>query len=255
MTLSYLAFHLIFTIPPTLLMLATVPRPLGGVGGRRGRVAIPLLCLIAFLYTTPWDNYLVANEVWWYGPDRVLLTIGYVPIEEYAFFILQPILTGLFLYHYLARTTERRPRISAARWIGGGIWTVISAVGWWMILSGNDSFLYMGLIVGWAGPIIAFKWFYDGPQLWQYRRTMAWTIGIPTVYLWIADAIAINNGIWTISPDYTIGIELVGLPIEEATFFLVTNIMVVQGILLFLDDAPELLASNPEPSTQKSPAG
>lgn len=253
MTLSYLAFHLIFTVPPILLMAATLPRPLGEVGGVRGAIAIPLLCVIAFSYTTPWDNYLVANEIWWYGEERVLATIGYVPVEEYAFFILQPILTGLFLYHYLARTTETNVRTEFPRWIGGGFWLAVSVLGWWMIASGIDSFLYMGLIIGWGPPILAFLWFYDGPQLWQHRRTMLIATGIPTVYLWIADAIAIHNGIWTISEQHTVGVEPFGLPVEEATFFLVTNLMVVKGILLFLDSAPALF-SDKVVSSQRTPA-
>jgi lycopene cyclase domain len=71
-------------------------------------LAIPIVCLIAFTYTTPWDNYLVAQEVWWYGANRVVGTIGYVPVEEYMFFVLQPILTGLFLYQYLYRVSQPR---------------------------------------------------------------------------------------------------------------------------------------------------
>jgi len=52
---------------------------------------------LSVLYTTPWDNYLVATRVWYYDPALVLnAIIGYVPIEEYTFFILQTILTGLF---------------------------------------------------------------------------------------------------------------------------------------------------------------
>jgi len=37
---------------------------------------------------------------------RVVGTIGYVPVEEYLFFLLQPILTGLWLYWLLPRTSE-----------------------------------------------------------------------------------------------------------------------------------------------------
>jgi lycopene beta-cyclase len=32
---------------------------------------IALLCVVAFVYTTPWDNYLVATNVWWYNPALV----------------------------------------------------------------------------------------------------------------------------------------------------------------------------------------
>ena len=27
--------------------------------------------ILALVYTTPWDNYLVANRVWWYEPALV----------------------------------------------------------------------------------------------------------------------------------------------------------------------------------------
>jgi lycopene cyclase domain-containing protein len=54
--------------------------------------------VIAVVYTTPWDNYLVATGVWWYDPQLVTgLVLGWVPIEEYTFFIVQPILAGLWL--------------------------------------------------------------------------------------------------------------------------------------------------------------
>jgi hypothetical protein len=52
--------------------------------------------------------------------------------------------------------------------------------------------------------------------------------------LWIADRIAIGNGIWHIAESYTTGLNLFGLPFEEATFFLVTNVLITQGVLLFL---------------------
>jgi len=42
----------------------------------------------------------------YYGMGRVVGTIGYVPVEEYLFFLLQPILTGLWLYWLLPRTSE-----------------------------------------------------------------------------------------------------------------------------------------------------
>lgn len=54
--------------------------------------------MIALIYTTPWDNYLVASGVWFYDPARVWnIILGWVPLEEYIFFILQTILTGLIV--------------------------------------------------------------------------------------------------------------------------------------------------------------
>jgi lycopene beta-cyclase len=57
----------------------------------------------------------VWRGVWGYGADRVIGTIGYVPVEEYLFFILQPLLTGLWLYLVLtgARGPTPVPRLPA----------------------------------------------------------------------------------------------------------------------------------------------
>jgi hypothetical protein len=58
-------------------------------------------------------------------------------------------------------------------------------------------------------------------------------VGLPTLYLWFADFYAITQeGIWWISKEYTLGLSLAGLPLEEMLFFLFTNLAVVQGLLL-----------------------
>ena len=48
----------------------------------------------------------------------------------------------------------------------------------------------------------------------------------------MADRIAIGLGIWYIAEPTKTGFEPLGLPIEEAIFFLITNVLVVQGLLL-----------------------
>lgn len=54
--------------------------------------------VIALVYTTPWDNYLVATGVWHYDPARVWnIILGWVPLEEYMFFVLQTLFTGLIV--------------------------------------------------------------------------------------------------------------------------------------------------------------
>lgn len=51
--------------------------------------------LLALVYTAPWDNLLVINGVWSYGPHQVLgVILGHVPLEEYGFYVLQVIMTG-----------------------------------------------------------------------------------------------------------------------------------------------------------------
>ena len=62
------------------------------------------LILVAVTYTTPWDNYLVATGVWWYDENLVTgVTFGYVPIKEYTFFVVQTVLTGMWMIWLLQR--------------------------------------------------------------------------------------------------------------------------------------------------------
>jgi lycopene cyclase domain-containing protein len=101
--------------------------------------------------------------------------------------------------------------------------------------------VYLGLILAWACPLLAGMWLYDGETLSAHRTTLIYTVAVPTLYLWGADAIAISSGIWTISGDLTVGLSVLGLPLEEATFFLMTNMLVVKGILLLLHGSHDAL--------------
>lgn len=242
--MSYLTFHLLFLAPPIALMLLAHRRPQQLADDIRVDLAIPLICVIAFTYTTPWDNYLVAKEVWWYGPGRVLGTIGYVPVEEYLFFVLQPLLTGLFLYQYLDRFAGAPKDASAsAPWIGAGGFLALTGLGAVFLMDGRPKTLYLGLILAWAPPILAGMWLYDGETLWALRTTVLNATALPTLYLWAADAIAIHSQVWTISPKHMVGFSAFGLPLEEAAFFLFTNLLVVQGVLLLLYGSHDAVTS------------
>lgn len=232
--MSYFVFHLLFVLPPILFLAWIQPQPLAGVGGRRAWLGLPLIAIVAFIYTTPWDNYLVWRKVWGYGSDRVLGTIGYVPIEEYLFFILQCILTGLWLYWLLARHKEpiQENASLSLRVLLLVVGVSLSIAGFLMLRS--PSTVYLGLILAWSAPVLTLQWVIGAAKLQAMHRIWLIATVVPTLYLWIIDRIAIGNGIWQISEMYTTGIKLFGLPIEEATFFLVTNLLVVQGLLLLL---------------------
>src|SRR3990172_8316181 len=108
--MTYFGFLLRFLFTPILVFLAITLWDNRNnqqiVGFRNGRAvwsAIGIHVLLAVLYTTPWDNYLVATGVWYYNPELVTgVVIGYVPIEEYTFFVVETILAGLWWW-FLAR--------------------------------------------------------------------------------------------------------------------------------------------------------
>ncbi len=91
--MSYSLFLIIFVCIPLAILIYQVREHIT----RRIALVLASLFLAALIYTTPWDNYLVATRVWYYDPRLVLnIIFGYVPLEEYLFFILQTLLAGLF---------------------------------------------------------------------------------------------------------------------------------------------------------------
>jgi lycopene cyclase domain-containing protein len=224
--MSYLQFHLVFILPVlVLLVLAVVRRrpPAQRYG------AYFLMPVIALLYTTPWDNYLVWRQVWGYPQDRVLFRLGYVPVEEYLFFVLQPLVTGAFALLTVGEPPKGGPGI--ARVLGAGIWLLVAALGVLLVaLSGH--WLYLGLILGYFAPVFVLQWAYGGDLLWAWRRALLLCVLMPSGYLWLADLYALQEGIWWIAPQWTTGVKLLWLPLEEMLFFVCTNIAIVQGLLL-----------------------
>jgi putative membrane protein len=249
--MTYLAFLLVFVVPPLALLIVLNRR-----AHAQGRLlsaplrswpawsAVVLHILIAFVYTSPWDNYLVYSDVWGYSPGAVIGVIGWVPIEEYSFFVLQAALTGAWLlwlgrWRWLVPDRPLRPRRGINRW-----GTLIVGVSWLsalvlVVLSHVDerfkSLSYLSLILAWALPPIGLQVWYGADILWHYRRLVFTALLVATLYLSLADTIALAIGTWEIRQYTKTGIYVwPHLPIEEFSFFLVTNLLLVFGITLVL---------------------
>lgn len=233
--MTYFGVLAVFLIPP-LVILAGLALSRGDL--RRDEVlAVLAHVLIAVIYTTPWDNYLVATGVWWYDPNLVSgLTIGWVPIEEYTFFVLQTLLTGFWLLRMAKTQPDRKFAGSESTASFRLVLSLITGVVWLIstitLLAGPPPFTYLTLILSWALVPVLIQFAVGGDVLfWNWRR-LALGVLPPTLYLWLADAIAIQSGTWTISPQQTTGVLLMNLPLEEMVFFFMTNLLVVNGMIL-----------------------
>lgn len=97
-----------------------------------------------------------------------------------------------------------------------------------------ERFTYLALLIGWAAPVIALHWIVGAPELRARLKVLAIAVLVPTVYLSLADAVAIGSGVWAISEELTVGWRAGSLVFEEALFFFLTNVLVAQSIILFL---------------------
>lgn len=205
--------------------------------GRRFWLYLGLHVLLAVIYTTPWDNYLVASGVWYYNPRLISgILLGYVPLEEYIFFVLETLLVGLW-WGFFARR-QNLPGFKPApvfRLVMSGLLGVLWIFFTLLFFLGPPQYTYLSIIAFWAFPAIAPQFIFGADILWHYRRLLLLTILPMFTYLSIVDSFAIADTTWTIAPHQSLGVLLGGiLPLEEAFFFAVTVILVSFGMTLSL---------------------
>jgi lycopene cyclase domain-containing protein len=147
-------------------------------------------------------------------------------------------MTGLWLIWLARRVTPPEGefgQLPGLRWKA----TLLIAVFWLLsaavLIANWQPGTYLALILVWALPPIMLQTAFGADILWGYRRLITAGLTVPTLYLSLADSIAIRSGIWTINPAQTIGLDLPGsLPLEEFIFFLATNILISFGTTLIL---------------------
>ena len=258
--MTYFGFLLRFLFIPILIFLIiTLWDDRNGKqlqGFRNGNAvwtAIGIHVLLAVVYTTPWDNYLVATKVWYYNPQLVTgIVIGYVPIEEYTFFVVETIFAGLWWW-FLARRFDSPALARGASvattplseekfvsnkkiiQISSGVLIFIWTISAYLLFFGNIKWTYLSIISFWALPAILPQLLFGADILWHHRKLVFWAIMVPGMYLSLMDIVALQDTTWSISPSQTTGVLFFGiLPLEEVVFFFITNVLITFGMTLLL---------------------
>jgi len=236
---TYLALLLVCLLPPVGLLawLAGTRNSRPQAGERHQLVALIVLVALAVLATLPWDAALIARGTWSYPRARPVGWVAGVPVEELLFMVLQPLLAGLWLRTRRAEQPAPRPlgRSGCARAAGAAGWLLVAGLG--VLLARSASGSYLGLLLAWSGPLLALQWAAGGDTLWAQRRLLVLAAVPPTLYLWAVDGLGLHLRLWQLSGTRTTGLHLLGLPLEEALFFLLTTLLVVGGLLLGTDQA------------------
>ncbi|MEW6286847.1 MAG: lycopene cyclase domain-containing protein [Chloroflexota bacterium] len=245
--MTYFGFLLRFLVLPILVLLGIhylLPRADGERAGVRVNpravwTAIAVHVFLAVAYTTPWDNYLVATGVWYYNPSLVTgIVLGYVPIEEYTFFVLETILSGLWWWFLARRISppmqEFKPNkllVYLSACVLVLLWLLFTA----LFFFGDMKWTYLSITLFWALPAILPQLLFGADILWHRRKLVFWSILVPGTYLSLMDILALKETTWSISPSQTTGILFFGiLPLEEVVFFFITNVLIIFGMTLLL---------------------
>lgn len=245
--MTYFGFLLRFLMLPILALLFMILRdeqrrpPLEHFQNwRRVWAIIALHIALALIYTTPWDNYLVVNGVWTYNPALVSgILLGYVPLEEYLFFVLETFLAGLWWW-FLARRLPEPPTFkpsSLGRRVAFALLFLAWTVSAYLLFFGHLRWTYLSIILFWALPAIFPQFLIGADILWHYRRLVGFGILVPGAYLSLIDIIALRATTWSISKVHTTGVLFFGiLPLEEVVFFFITNVLIIFGMTLMLSN-------------------
>jgi lycopene cyclase domain-containing protein len=246
--MTYFGFLLRFLIIPILLLLFVnwreKERPSRGFNKGKIWPGILIHFVLAVVYTTPWDNYLVATGVWYYDPSLVTgIVFGYVPLEEYTFFVLETLMIGLWWWTLARRKVfipdkPFTPNKSLRVWTLG-LLAVLWAVSLFVLLSGWKPGTYLAITLTWALPAIASQLAFGADILWHYRRLLGTVILTGAGYLSAMDALAIGAGTWMIDPSQSTRVFIGVLPIEEAVFFVITVVLISFGMTLLLADVSQ----------------
>lgn len=232
--MSYLDVLILFILP---VLAASVRWWLAAGDDRERRrfgwEAIVAIVVVANLWTTPWDNLMVIEQVWTYDPGVVMGTIWHIPLEEQLFFSLQTLLTGAFALFLSRKHVASSPRDNPHVRVFALLVLAVAMTTAACLIEQRQAF-YLTTMVVWFGLPLGIQFFYGADIIWRHRRVSIPAILIPTVYLCALDRMAMGAGVWNIEDATSVGLEVFGLPIEEAIFFTLTNVLVVQGVLLYV---------------------
>ena len=237
--MTYLRFHFLFNAPVLLLLVLL---NLFGAWTLGEAKAFGLVLLAVMIFTTPWDNLAAKWGIWGFPREKYSLKIGYLPVEEYAFFILQSVnvmLAVRALFHFFPGfQTSQETVVGMGTLICLGLsvipWAMITVQFLWLRKRFGSRVNY-ALHLSWFLPVIYLQWIL-GPFLFlDHVAMLAMITAVFGIYYTLADIIAVRGGTWFFDEKQITGHKLGGiLPWEEIAFFFLTSLLVAQSYLLLL---------------------
>jgi lycopene cyclase domain-containing protein len=225
---------------PLLLLLAALTGPYAWLPEEFAAAGIVLLAVMVF--TTPWDNLAAKWGIWGFPREKYSFRIGYLPVEEYAFFIFQSVnvmLAMRALFHFvpnwasgqgvlIGKETLYCLAASVLPWIF--IWFQLR----WLRRRGGPCVNY-AIHLAWFLPVIYGQWVLAPFLFLSHAGLLATVTFAFGIYYTLADIVAVRGGTWHFDEKQITGVKLAGLlPWEEIAFFFLTSLLVAQSYLLLL---------------------
>jgi lycopene cyclase domain-containing protein len=205
-------------------------------------LALGLVLLAVMIFTTPWDNLAAKWGIWGFPREKYSLQIGYLPVEEYAFFLLQSmgvILAVRALFRFFPDwLTGQETSIGLGTLIclGASVipWTIVALQLRWLRRKAGPRVNY-AIHLAWFLPVIYIQWIIAPFLFLGHAGLLALVTAAFGGYYTLADLAAVRAGTWFFDEKQITGVKLGGvLPWEEIAFFFLTSLLVAQSYLLLL---------------------
>jgi lycopene cyclase domain-containing protein len=112
-------------------------------------------------------------------------------------------------------------------------WALVGWKTWaWPGRHGKPAYAYHMFF--WMLPVVVMQWVLGPDILGPRLPLIAVVVGVVGSYLTVADILAVRWGLWFFDDRQVMGPRLFGvLPWEEAVFFFLTSLLVIQSLLLW----------------------
>ena len=237
--MTYFRFHWIFNVPLLVILILMGWRAPWYHGSVH---AMWWVVLAAVVFTTPWDNIAARRGIWGFPRDKYTLRIGWLPVEEYLFFVLQTInvMFAVRVLFYLHPDWHRIAISNPTNWT----WICLAAsVPTWIIIGlqlrewgrARGPSVNYTLHLAWFLPVIYLQWVLAPNVFAVHAGLLAMVTIFFGLYYTLADYIAVRAGLWFFDEKQITGWKIAGiLPWEEVAFFFLTSLLVAQSYLLLL---------------------
>ncbi len=237
--MTYFRFHWIFNVPLLVILILIGWRAPWYIGSIH---AMGWVVLAAVAFTTPWDNLAARRGIWGFPRHRYTLRLGWLPVEEYLFFVLQTVnvLFAVRVLFYLNPDWHRPLTSSPTTWT----WLCLAASGLTWIVIGlqmsrwgraRGPTVNYTLHLAWFLPVIYFQWVLAPNVFAVHAGLLALVTIFFGLYYTAADYIAVRAGLWFFDEKQITGFKIANLlPWEEVAFFFLTSLLVAQSFLLLL---------------------
>lgn len=205
-------------------------------------LALGLVLLAVMVFTTPWDNLAAKWGIWGFPREKYSFRIGYLPIEEYAFFLLQSVnvMLAVRAFFYFFPEWQTGLETTIGKWtliyLGASVlpWAIVTAQLVMLRRKAGPRVNY-AIHLAWFLPVIYAQWVLAPPLFLAHAGLLALVTALFGVYYTLADLVAVRAGTWFFDEKQITGVKLGGiLPWEEIAFFFLTSLLVAQSYLLLL---------------------